>query len=103
MKFRLRLIKDWIGKERMSISLERPPFSHDIYTRQQQRISKLVIFVSGKFTENAIEKICARIESHSLRNNLVFIDGDKIEILAEKFRGIGAGEQRLAPDETKHG
>ncbi len=59
----------------------------DIYTRQQQRISKLVIIASGKFTENAIEKICGKIESHSLRNNLVFLDGDKIETLAERFRG----------------
>jgi hypothetical protein len=74
-----------------------------IYTRQQLRICKLVIFISGKFTENAIEKICSKIESHSLRNNLVFIDGDKIETLAERFRGIGKGEQRLAPDETTLG
>ena len=62
------------------------PF-YDIYTRQQQRICKLVIIASGRFTENAIEKICGKIESHSLRNNLVFIDGDKIETLAERFRG----------------
>lgn len=62
------------------------PF-YDIYTRQQQRISKLVIIASGKFTENAIEKICSKIESHALRNNIVFIDGDKIETLAERFRG----------------
>ncbi len=62
------------------------PF-YDIYTRQQQRISKLVIIASGKFTENAIEKICGKIESHSLRNNIIFLDGDKIETLAERFRG----------------
>lgn len=62
------------------------PF-YDIYTRQQQRICKFVIIASGKFTENAIEKICEKIESHSLRNNLVFLDGDKIETLAERFRG----------------
>lgn len=62
------------------------PF-YDIYTRQQQRISKFVIIASGKFTENAIEKICGKIESHALRNNIVFLDGDKIETLAERFRG----------------
>jgi hypothetical protein len=62
------------------------PF-YDIYTRQQQRISKLVIIASGKFTENAIEKICGKIESHALRNNLIFVDGDKIDTLAEMFRG----------------
>lgn len=68
------------------------PF-YDIYTRQQQRISKLVIIASGKFTENAIEKICGKIESHSLRNNLLFIDGDKIETLAERFREVRWGGQ----------
>ncbi len=61
------------------------PF-YDIYTRARQRISKLVIVASGKFTENAIEKICEKIEDHALRNNVIFIDGDKIETLAEKFR-----------------
>jgi hypothetical protein len=64
------------------------PF-YDIYTRQQQRISKLAIIISGKFTENAIEKICEKIESHALRNNLVFVDGDRIETLSERFRRIG--------------
>ena len=62
------------------------PF-YDLYTKQQQRISKLAIIISGKFTENAIEKICEKIESHALRHNVVFIDGEKISTLAEKFRG----------------
>lgn len=70
------------------------PF-YDIYTRQQQRICKLVIIASGKFTENAIEKICGKIESHSLRNNLVFLDADKIETLAERFRGQHDANHRL--------
>jgi hypothetical protein len=61
------------------------PF-YDLYTKQKQRISKLAIIVSGKFTENAIEKICEKIESHVLRNNLTFIDGDKIQTLAEEFK-----------------
>jgi hypothetical protein len=62
------------------------PF-YDLYTKQQQRISKLAIIVSGKFTENAIEKICEKIESHALRNNVVFVDGEKLSTLAERFRG----------------
>lgn len=62
------------------------PF-YDLYTKQQQRISKLAIIISGKFSENAIEKICEKIESHALRNNLVFIDGEKLATLAEQFRG----------------
>jgi hypothetical protein len=61
------------------------PF-YDLYTKQQQRISKLAIIISGKFTENAIEKICEKIESHALRNNLIFSDGEKLATLAERFR-----------------
>lgn len=62
------------------------PF-YDLYTKQQQRISKVAIVVSGKFTENAIEKICEKIESHAVRNNVVFIDGEKLSTLAERFWG----------------
>ena len=61
------------------------PF-YDLYTKQKQHISKLAIIISGKFTENAIEKICEKIESHVIRNNLVFIDGEKLQTLAEQFR-----------------
>lgn len=64
------------------------PF-YSIYTRRQERISRLVIIVSGAFTENARQKICDGIQSSVLRNNLVFIDGDKISTLAERFRGRG--------------
>ena len=60
------------------------PF-YDLYTRQQQRISKLAVIISGRFTENAIEKICEKIESHAIRNNLIFVDGEKIQTLAERF------------------
>ena len=62
------------------------PF-YDLYTKQKQRVSKLAIVISGKFTENAIEKICEKIESHATRNNVVFIDGVKLSTLAERFRG----------------
>ena len=61
---------------------------YDLYTKQQQRISKLAIIISGKFTENAIEKICEKIESSALRNNIVFVDGEKLATLAERFRRI---------------
>ncbi len=64
------------------------PF-YDLYTKQKQRISKLAIIASGKFTENAIEKICEKIESHAVRNNVVFIDGEKLKTLAEQFSGAG--------------
>jgi len=57
-----------------------------IYTRRKERISKLLFIISGKFTENAIVKICEKIEINALRNNIVFIDGDKIQNLIEKVR-----------------
>jgi hypothetical protein len=61
------------------------PF-YDLYTKQRQRIAKLAIIVSGKFTENAIEKICDKIESSAVRNNIVFVDGEKLATLSERFR-----------------
>ncbi|MHC4456997.1 MAG: hypothetical protein ACYS0I_07870 [Planctomycetota bacterium] len=60
---------------------------YDLYTKQKQRISKLAIIISGKFTENAIEKICEKIESHAVHNNITFIDGEKLQTLAERFGG----------------
>lgn len=65
----------------------RIPF-YNLYTKQRQRIAKLVIIISGKFTENAIEKICEKIESSAVRNNIVFVDGEKLATLAERFRKI---------------
>lgn len=62
----------------------RMPF-YSIYTRRQEKISKLAIIISGKFTENAIELICEGIENNALKNNLIFIDNDKIEVLKNKL------------------
>lgn len=61
------------------------PF-YDLYTRSRQRISKLLIVISGKFKENAVEKICEKIENHALKNNIIFVDGEKIKTLSERFR-----------------
>ncbi len=61
------------------------PF-HDLYTKSKVRPSKVCAIISGKFTENAIEKICEKIESHAIKNNLVFIDGQRIDTLSERFR-----------------
>lgn len=60
------------------------PF-YSIYTRRHEKISKFVIIISGKYTENAIERVCEGIESNALKNNIVFIDGDKIEIFKDKY------------------
>ncbi len=61
---------------------------YDLYTKQRQRIAKMAVIISGKFTENAIEKICEKIESSAVRNNIVFVDGEKLVTLSEQFRRI---------------
>lgn len=61
------------------------PF-YDVYTRRKEKISKLLIVISGHFTENAIEKICEKIEIGAIKNNIVFIDGAKIDTMVERFR-----------------
>ncbi len=61
------------------------PF-YDVYTRRQVRIAKLIVAISGKFTENAVEKICEKNEAHAIRNNVIFLDGDKIETLIERYK-----------------
>lgn len=61
------------------------PF-YDLYTKARVRPSKVCVIISGKFTENAIEKICDKIESHAIKNNVLFIDGERIDTLSERFR-----------------
>ena len=63
------------------------PF-YDVYTRKKEKLSKVAIIISGKFTENAVEKICEKIESNAIKNNIVFIDSDKINSLTEKFKKV---------------
>jgi len=57
-----------------------------IYSQAKLKWKSNKIAISGKFTENAVEKICEKIESYPLKNNIVFVDGEKIKTLAEKFR-----------------
>ena len=59
---------------------------YDVYTRSKVFVSKVVIAISGKFTQNAIEKIIDGIHDYPLKNNLIFIDGEKIKQLMEKIR-----------------
>ncbi|WP_321493997.1 hypothetical protein [uncultured Desulfobacter sp.] len=61
------------------------PF-YDLYTKAKVRPSKVCVIISGKFTENAIEKICDKIESYAMKNNVLFIDGSRIDTLSERFR-----------------
>ena len=59
---------------------------YDLCTKQRERISKLLIVISGSYTENAIEKICEKIENNALKNNVVFIDREKISALSSRFK-----------------
>lgn len=65
----------------------RIPF-YDVYTRKKEKLSKVAIIISGKFTENAVEKICEKIEVNAIKNNIVFIDSDKINSLTERFKKV---------------
>jgi len=58
---------------------------YDLYTKTKVRPAKVCVIISGKFTENAIEKICEKIESYAVRNNMLFIDGARIDTISEKF------------------
>ena len=60
------------------------PF-YDVYSRNKVSVSKVVIAISGKYTQNAVEKIIEGIQDHSLKNNLIFLDGEKIENLMSKY------------------
>lgn len=60
------------------------PF-YDVYSRNKVRISKVIIAISGKFTLNAVEKIIEGIQDCPLKNNLIFIDREKIESLMSKY------------------
>lgn len=60
------------------------PF-YDVYSRKKVRIAKVIIAISGKFTLNAVEKIIEGIQEYPLKNNLIFIDREKIESLMSKY------------------
>lgn len=60
------------------------PF-YDVYSRNKVRVSKVIIAISGKFTSNAVEKIIEGIQEYPLKNNLIFLDGEKVESLMSKY------------------
>lgn len=60
------------------------PF-YDVYSRNKVRVSKVIIAISGKFTQNAVEKIIEGIQEFPLKNNIVFLDGEKIENLMSRY------------------
>lgn len=60
------------------------PF-YDVYSRNKERVAKVIIAISGKFTMNAVEKIIEGIQDYPLKNNLIFLDKEKIENLMSKY------------------
>ena len=61
---------------------------YDVYSRNKVRISKVIIAISGKFTQNAVEKIIEGVTEYPLKNNLIFLDKEKIEGLMSKYNRI---------------
>ena len=55
----------------------------DIYSKERTYITDLIIAISGRFTGNAPEKICEKAK----RENIRFLDIDKIQQLLLKYRG----------------
>ena len=51
-------------------------------------VSKVIIAISGKFTQNAVEKIIEGVTEYPLKNNLIFLDKEKIEGLMSKIAGM---------------
>ena len=48
-----------------------------MYSRNKVRVSKVIIAISGKFTQNAVEKIIEGVTEYPLKNNLIFLDKEK--------------------------
>lgn len=61
---------------------------YDVYSRNKVRISKVIIAISGKFTQNAVEKIIEGVTEYPLKNSLIFLDKEKIEGLMSKYNRI---------------
>ncbi|MCI5504383.1 MAG: hypothetical protein MR410_09955 [Eubacterium sp.] len=58
---------------------------YDVYSRNKVFVSKVIIAVSGKYTQNAVEKIIEGIHDYPLKNNIIFLDREKIESLMSKY------------------
>lgn len=53
--------------------------------RSKVYVSKVIIAISGKFTKNAVEKIIEGIHEYPLKNNMIFLDGEKVENLMSRY------------------
>lgn len=53
--------------------------------RSKVYVLKVIIAISGKFTQNAVEKIIEGIHEYPLKNNIVFLDGEKVENLMSRY------------------
>lgn len=55
---------------------------YDVYSRNKVRVSKVIIAISGKFTQNAVEKIDVQSLSQIQVDNILLID--KLRMEAER-------------------
>ena len=53
--------------------------------RSKVYVSKVIIAISGKFTQNEVEKTIEGIHEYPLKNNIVFLDGEKVENLMSRY------------------
>lgn len=58
---------------------------YDVYSRNKVSVSKVIIAISGEFTQNAVGKIIEGVTGTLLKNNLIFLDNEKIEGLISKY------------------
>ena len=57
---------------------------YDVYSRSKVYVSKVIIVILGEFTQNAVEKIVEEIHEYPLKNNIIFLDGEKVEKMISK-------------------
>ena len=56
-----------------------------LYGKDKRYISVLYVIASGKFTSNAQEKIINKVSQPAVRSNVIFLDGEKVTELVERF------------------
>ena len=56
----------------------------DTSSRERRYISEMFIVISGRFTDNAKDKIIEKVS----QRNVSFIDIDKVEELLSKYMGL---------------
>lgn len=60
------------------------PF-HNLSSKKQEHISKVVVIISGAFTANATRQLIERLHNPAHRTNVIFIDGNRISELQKQI------------------